>query len=185
MRKLIVSAWVTVDGVFDADTMDKWFIPYDSNDRQEYIREGIQASDAILLGRTTYEMLAPYWSSLKYNEMGIADNLNSLPKYVVSSTLKEATWNNSTIIKEKVVEEITRLKQQPGQEIQIEGSATLVQSLMEADLIDEYRFLVHPVLMGSGKRFFKDGMHTTGMKLVKTQTLDSGVILLCYQPAKT
>jgi dihydrofolate reductase len=128
-------------------------------------------------------MLAPYWSSLKNNEMGVAAKLNSVSKFVVSSTLKKTEWNNSTIIKDNVVVRITKLKQQPGHEIQIEGSATLVQSLMEANLIDEYRFLVHPVIMGSGKRFFKDGMHTTGLKLVKTQTLDKGVILLCYQPA--
>jgi dihydrofolate reductase len=128
-------------------------------------------------------MLAPYWSSLKNNEMGVAAKLNSVSKFVVSSTLKKTEWNNSTIIKDNVVVRITKLKQQPGHEIQIEGSATLVQSLMEANLIDEYQFLVHPVIMGSGKRFFKDGMHTTGLKLVKTQTLDKGVILLCYQPA--
>ena len=175
---------MTLDGVFDADIMDQWFIPYDSEARQKYIREGILACDALLLGRVTYEMLAPYWSSLKKNEMGIADKLNSVPKYVVSSTLKKAKWHNSTIIKGNIVEEISRLKHQPGNEIQIEGSATLVQSLMEADLVDEYRFLVHPVIMGRGKRFFKDGMHLSGLKLVKTQTLDSGVILLCYEAAK-
>jgi len=184
MRKLVVSAWLTLDGVFDAYTMDQWFNLYDSEERQEYIREGILASGALLLGRTTYEMLAPYWSSMKNNEMGVAAKLNSAPKYVVSSTLKRAEWNNSTIIKDNVVEEITMLKQQPGHEIQIEGSATLVQSLMETDLIDEYRFLVHPIIMGSGKRFFKDGMHTTKLKLVKTKTLDLGVMLLCYQPTK-
>jgi dihydrofolate reductase len=80
------------------------------------------------------------------------------------------------------VEEITRLKKQPGHEIQIEGSATLVQSLMEAELIDEYRFLVHPIILGSGKRFFRDGMDTTKLNLVKTKTLDLGVVLHCYQP---
>src|SRR6266567_4387146 len=175
MRKLVVSAWVTLDGVFDADTMDQWFNLYDSEERQEYIREGILASGALLLGRTTYEMLAPYWSSMKNNEMGVAAKLNSAPKYVVSSTLKRAEWNNSTIIKDNVVEEITMLKQQPGHEIQIEGSATLVQSLMETDLIDEYRFLVHPIIMGSGKRFFKDGMVTTRLKLVSTKTYPLGV----------
>jgi len=181
MRKLVVSAWVTMDGIFDADSMDKWYAPYDSKERQEYIKEGILAADALLLGRVTYEMLAPYWSSLKKNEMGVADKLNSVSKFVVSSKLKKAEWNNSTIIKEKVVEEITRLKQQPGKEIQIEGSATLVKSLMEADLIDEYRFLVHPIIIGTGKRFFKDKMHTSGLKLVKTKTLDKGVILNCYE----
>jgi dihydrofolate reductase len=184
MRKLVVSAWVTLDGVFDADSMDQWFLPYDSVERQEYIRDGILASDALLLGRTTYEMLAPYWSSLRNNEMGVADKLNSVPKYVVSSTLKEATWNNSTVIKQDVVEEIAKLKDQAGQEIQIEGSAALVQSLMETGLIDEYRFLVHPIVMGSGRRFFKEGMHTTRLQLLDTTTLDLGVNLLRYQRAK-
>src|SRR6266568_8982994 len=165
MRKLVVSEWVTLDGVFDADTMDQWFTPYDSIDRQKYIKETVLASDAFLFGRATYEMLAPYWSRLKDNEMGgVAGKLNSAPKYVVSSKLKKAEWNNSTIIKENVVKEIIKLKQQPGQEIQIEGSATLVQSLMGADLIDEYRLLVHPIIMGSGKRLFKDGMVTTRLK---------------------
>jgi dihydrofolate reductase len=184
MRKLIVSEWMTLDGIFDADTMNEWFIPFNSKDRQEYIVKTMLACDAILFGRKTYEMLAPYWSPLKNNEDGLADKINSVQKYVVSSTLKKADWNNSTIISDNVVEEITSLKQQPGHEIHIEGSATLVQSLIEADLIDEYRFLVHPVIIGSGKRFFKDGMHTAGLKLVKTQTLDLGLMLLCYQPLK-
>jgi dihydrofolate reductase len=185
MRKLVVSAWVTLDGVFDADTMDQWFNPYDSIDRQQYIKETVLASDAFLFGRTTYEMLAPYWSSLKDNEMeGVAGKLNSAPKYVVSSTLEKAEWNNSTIIKENVVKEIFKLKQHPGQEIQIEGSSTLVQSLMEADLIDELRLLVHPIIMGSGKRFFKDGMVTTRLQLISTKAFPSGVALLSYQPRK-
>lgn len=182
MRKLVVSEWVTLDGVFDADTMDQWFIPYHSEERGEYIREGILACDAQITGRTTYEMLAPHWSVLKNNEDGIADKLNSMPKYVVSSTLKKAEWNNTTIIRENVVEEITRLKQQPGREIFIPGSSTLVQSLMEADLIDELRFLVHPVMMGSGKRFFKGAVATTRLELVKTETLSLGVVMLQYKP---
>lgn len=183
MRKIVVSTWMTLDGVFDANTMGEWFLPYDSVGRQKYIREGILACDAILIGRTTYEMLASFWSHQKNDDMGPASKLNSVSKFVVSSTLKKVEWNNSTIIKENIVAEIAKLKQQPGREIQIEGSATLVQSLMGADLIDEYRFLVHPIIMGSGKHFFKDGMHTTGLKLVKTKTLDKGVVLLCYQPA--
>jgi dihydrofolate reductase len=191
MRKLVVSERVTLDGVFDADSMAQWFDPYHSDDRAGYIQEGILASDAFLLGRATYEMLAPYWSSLKNNEFGIADRLNSAPKYVVSSRLKEAEWNNSTIIEDNVVEEVARLKQQPGQDMLIMGSATLVESLMAADgaadraadVIDEYRFLVHPVVVGRGKRFFKEGMPTTGLKLVETKTLGLGVMLLRYQPA--
>ncbi|MDB5135117.1 MAG: dihydrofolate reductase [Mucilaginibacter sp.] len=185
MRKLVVSAWITLDGVFDADLMEEWFSPFDSESRQNYIRDGILACDALMFGRKTYEMLAPYWSSLKNNEMGVAGKLNSAPKYVISSTLKNADWNNSTIISENIKEEITRLKQQPGTEIQIEGSANLVQSLMEADLIDEYRFLVHPIIMGSGKSFFKEGMHTKGLKLIKTEQLDKGVIALYYEVSRS
>jgi dihydrofolate reductase len=183
MRKLIVSEWVTLDGIFDADTMAQWFEPYNSEGRAEYIKETIHESDAFLIGRTTYEMFAAYWPASKNNESGIGDKVNSVAKFVVSSTLKKAEWNNSTIIKENIVEEVTRLKQQPGQNILISGSSTLVHSLMKTDLIDEYRFLVHPVIMGNGKHFFKDGMHK-GLKLVKTKTLDLGVILHCYQPAK-
>ncbi|HTD98013.1 MAG TPA: dihydrofolate reductase family protein [Mucilaginibacter sp.] len=181
MRKLIVSAWISLDGIFDAELMGQWFNPFDSESRQNYIKDGILACDALLFGRKTYEMLAPYWSSMKNNEMGVAGKLNSAPKYVVSSTLEKADWNNSTIINENLVEEITRLKQQPGREIQIEGSATLVQSLTGTGLIDEYRFLVHPIIVGSGKRFFKDGAHTEGLKLVKAETLDKGVIALYYE----
>ncbi len=184
MRKLVVSAWITLDGIFDADTMDQWFLPYDSKERQESIREGILTSSALLLGRTTYEMLASYWPYQKNDDNGPASKLNSVSKYVVSSTLKQADWNNSTIIPENVVEEITKLKQQSGHEIQIEGSAILVQSLMETDLIDEYRFLVHPIIMGRGKRFFKDGMVTTRLKLVSTKTYPLGVMALSYQPVK-
>jgi len=183
LRKLIVSEWVTLDGVFDADSMKEWFEPYDSSGRPEYIKENVLTSDAFLVGRVTYEMLASYWPNQKNNFAGIADRLNSAPKYVVSSTLKKAEWNNSTIIEDNVVEEITKLKQQPGQDILIFGSATLVQSLMEAGLVDEYRFLVHPIIMGSGKRFFRDEMVATKLKLVKTKTLNSGVILDCYQSA--
>ena len=181
MRKLVVSAWISLDGVFDADTMAQWYAPFDSEARQTYIREGILACDAILLGRTTYEMLAPYWSSLHNDEMGVAGKLNSAPKYVVSSKLEKADWNNTTIIGENVVAEITRLKEQPGREIQIEGSALLVQSLMAADLIDEYRLLVHPIIAGTGKRFFKEGMTTGALTLIKTQPLDKGVVVLYYE----
>src|ERR1035438_9147444 len=118
---------------------------------------GILAYDELLFGRTTYEMLAPYWSSLYNDEMGIARKLNSAPKYVVSTKLKKADWNNSTIIGEDVVAEITRLKEKPGREMEIEASASLVQYLTEADLIDEYRLLNHPIIAGKGKRFFKGG----------------------------
>lgn len=180
MRKLVVSAWITLDGVFDANSMQEWYAPFDSPGRQEYIRNGILACDAFIFGRITYEMLAPYWSSLKNNEMGVAGKLNSAPKFVVSSTLKEASWNNSTIIGKDLISEITELKKQSGTEIQIEGSALLIESLVKAGLVDEFRLLVHPVIMGTGKRFFREGMHSKGFKLIRCEAIEKGVMILWY-----
>lgn len=184
MRKLVVSEWMTLNGVFDADTMDTWWIPYDSAERQEAITEGILACDVMLYGRLTYEMLAPYWSAQKTDEHGPAAKLNSVRKYVVSSSLKKAEWQNSSILKGNIGEEIARLKQQPGGDVLITGSATLVRSLMGTDLIDEYRLLVQPILTGSGERFWKSEISLTKLQLVSTKTYPKGVIGLTYQPVK-
>jgi dihydrofolate reductase len=181
MRKLVVSAWVSIDGVFDADTMPQWFFPFNSIAKDEYIRKSISEADALLVGRTTYEMLASYWPFQLNDDNGPASKINSMKKFVVSSKLQKADWNNTSIINENILEEIKKLKLQNGSEIQIPGSATLVKTLMNENLIDEFRFLVHPIIMGYGKRFFKEEMKTSGMKLTKTQNLDQGVVLLCYQ----
>src|SRR5882762_363655 len=143
MKKIIASEWISLDGVFDASLMGEWNAPYHSDSRANYIRDGILACDAMLYGRKTYEMLAPYWSSLKNNEMGVADKLNNTRKYVVSTTLKKAGWGDSTIIKENIIEEITKLKSSPGGDILIQGSAELVGTLLDAGLLDELRILVH------------------------------------------
>ena len=177
MRKLIVSQSVTMDGFCDA----KYFASYQSDERDKYRREAVFAADALLLGRTTYDQLAPLWPNQK-NPM--ADKMNGMPKYVVTSTPLKAQWNNSTILKENVMEEIRKLKGQSGQDILTIGSVTLVQSLPRADLIDEYQLFVHPVIVGSGKRFFKDGMGTSKLKLLESKTLGLGVVLLCYEPVK-
>src|SRR6188768_1777014 len=126
--------------------MPQWFFPFDSIERQQYIKKGIMDCDAILFGRTTYEMLASFWPHQTNDDMGPASKLNSVKKYVVSSKLKKADWNNTTIINTNIIEEIKKLKAQKGTEIQIEGSAMLVRSLMEANIIDEFRFLVHPII---------------------------------------
>jgi len=183
MRKLIVKEWITLDGVFDAQTMDKWNAPYHSDSRARCIIEEILGADAFLYGRTTYEMLAPYWSALKNNEMGVADKLNSAPKYVVSTTLEKADWNNSTVISSNVIEEVKKLKEQQGSYILLDGSATLAHSLIEAGLVDEYRFLVHPVIMGSGKKFFRADFPVSKLKLVHSEQLDLGVVQLIYEKA--
>lgn len=183
MRQIIVSEWITLDGVFDADNMDVWFAPFHSDERAAYIRNTIVGSAALLLGGTTYRMLAPYWSSQNNDDMGPASKLNSMPKYVVSSTLEETEWNNTKgIIKGSVKKQIRQLKQESGGAILISGSATLVESLMEAGLIDEYQFLIHPIIAGNGKRFFKNGIQTTRLQLVKTKTFDLGVTLMSYRP---
>ena len=181
MRKLWVKAWMTLDGVFDADTMDYWWHPYDSAERQQYILEEYSKGDVYLLGRTTYEMLWPFWSTQTSGD-GPGPILNRMHKYVVSTTLKTAPWKETTIIRGNVVEAITKLKQQPGKDMIIDGSATLVQSLMGTDLIDEYRFLVLPFIMGRGRRFFPDGTPPTALRLVESKRLSAGTLALIYQP---
>jgi len=181
MRRIIVSEGVTVDGVFEAETMGQWAAPYYSDERDEVIRGPVLAADALLLGRKTYDLQAWYWPNQKADKYGIANHKNSMTKYVVTSTALQAQWNNSTIIN---VEEITRLKEQPGQDILIEGSATLVEALAQAGLIDEYKILVHPHIMGSGKRFFREGMGMTKLKLIESKPISSGVFLLSYAPTK-
>lgn len=184
MKKLIVSEWMSLDGVFDADTMGTWWTPYDSDDRRAYVQETIAMAGGFVLGKTTYEMLAQYWSAKTNNEEGVADKLNSAPKYVVSSTLKKGHWNNSTIIEANVVEAITELKQQPGKDLLVMGSAMLVHSLMLEDLIDEYWFLVQPIMTGKGRQLFKGVGAPCQLELVKATTLSRGVLALCYQSAR-
>ncbi|NID09538.1 dihydrofolate reductase family protein [Fibrivirga algicola] len=184
MRRLVVKAWMSLDGVFDGDSMEQWFNPFQSEARNASIQEITRDSDAILLGRSSYEMLAPYWSALHHNEMGIADKLNEVPKYVASNSLEKADWHNTTILKGDIVGAVRELKQQAGQQILLDGSASLVHSLMETDLIDEYVFWIHPIIMGSGKRFFQDGMPLTKLTLTQNRELDLGVMLQHYKPSK-
>jgi dihydrofolate reductase len=180
MRKIILSEFISLDGVIEAP--QNWHFPYISDDMMDVIKARLFGADAFLYGRVTYEEFASYWPNATNDETGIADKLNSTPKYVVSTTLDKVDWNNSTLIKGNVMEEIRKLKQQPGGDIGMTGSATLVHSLMQAGLIDEYQLMVHPIVVGSGKCLFKDGMETTGLKLVENKKFDSGVMYLSYQP---
>jgi dihydrofolate reductase len=184
MRKLWVKAWITLDGVCDATTMTHWWLNTNSPERMQYITDEYWKGDAYLLGRVTYEMLWPSWSTQTTGD-GPGPILNRMHKYVASTTLAEAPWKESTIISENAVEEIARLKQQPGKDIIVDGSATLVQSLMAAGLIDEFRFLVQPFIMGTGRRFFLDGMPPTNLRLVESKALSFGSLALTYQPANT
>jgi len=147
-----------------------------------YIMEQYSQGDIYMMGRITYEMLWPGWSTQTTGD-GPGPILNRMHKYVVSTSLTEAPWKESTIIRENVVEEITKLKEQPGKDIIIDGSATLVQSLQGTGLIDEYRLLVEPFIMGRGRRFFADGTAMSKLRLVENRTLSSGTLALIYQPA--
>lgn len=184
MRKIIVSEGVSLDGIFDAETMGQWAAPFYSEERDEVIRGLVLAADALLLGRKTYDLQAYYWPNQKGDKYGIADHKNSMPKYVVTSTPLQSQWNNSTAIQKNVVEAVVKLKQQPGKDILIEGSATLVDSLARAGLIDEYKIMLHPAVMGSGKHFFKEGAGLTKFKLVDSRPISRGVVLLSYAPEK-
>ena len=175
MRKIIVSTYVSLDGVIEAP--EKWSLKFWNDEHAKYAHDQLFASDALLMGRKVYKDFAASWPSRR-NEF--ADRMNGLPKHVVSTTLEEAEWNNSTIIKENVAEELSRLKEQPGQDILMYGSADLMHTLMEHDLIDEYRIWVHPVVLGSGKRLFRDESETKILRLVDTTTFSSGVVLLSY-----
>ena len=138
----------------------------------------------ILFGRVTYQGMASYWPTpfAIENDPVIAAQMNGFPKIVISHTLDKAEWNNTRLIKDNVAEEITKLKQQPGKDIIIDGSASLVQSLMGTDLIDEYRFLVLPFIMGRGRRFFPEGTPPTKLRLVESKMLSFGALALIYQP---
>jgi dihydrofolate reductase len=180
MRKIIVSEWMSLDGITDSASMDQWFNPYHSDSRAKSIQDTIHDCDAMLYGRNTYLMLYPYWSTLKNNEMGVADKLNKTKKYVVSTTLTTALWEDTTIIQKNVLKSITALKKQPGGNILVQGSTLLVKSLLATGLIDELKLLVQPYIMGADNSFF------SGMKgaldLTESRQLDNGVMLLRYLP---
>jgi len=188
MRKLIVSESLTLDGIFEGPAktpfepfeLAGWTEPYFSEEQMQYMMEGMSGGDALLLGRETYQGFEPAWTA---QSGPAADYMNSVAKYVVSTTLKKAEWNNSTLIKGNIVEEIRKLKQQPGKDIAILGSGALVRSLMTHDLIDEYSFLVYPVVLGRGKRFF-GASGTTALKLKKAKAFSSGVVSLFYEPQR-
>jgi dihydrofolate reductase len=185
MRKVIASEIVSLDGVVESP--DKWHFPYFNDQMGKAIRVAMATADAMLLGRVTYEEFAAFWPSQGGDDdQEFTDYMNNTPKFVVSKTLEEPLeWNNSTLIKGNVAEEITELKQQPGKDITITGSPTLVRSLLQDDLIDELRLMIHPIVVGSGKRLFEDGSDQKALELVDSKTFGTGVVYLTYQPAQS
>jgi dihydrofolate reductase len=186
MRNVIVSLFVSLDGVMeDPGGAEKseyggWTWPYHNDEIGKFKFEELFASDALVLGRVTYEGFAAAWPS-RTDEAGFAQRMNSIPKYVASTTLKEAGWNNSTLINADVEGEVSRLKQQPGQDILIFGSGAVIRTLMKHDLVDEYRFLIYPIVVGIGKRVFGPENHRA-LKLLETRSFKTGVVLVRYKP---
>lgn len=181
MRKVVVSEFVSLDGVMADPHL--WTFQFGSEAQQLFKFDELKASDALLLGRVTYDGFAAAWPNMIEQTGEYGRMMNDYPKHVVSTTLDKVEWNNSSLIKGDLAEEIAKLKQQPGRDIVVFGSCGLVQSLTKLDLVDEYRLMVFPIVLGSGKRLFEEGLEQKTLKLTDTKTFDSGVVVLTYQKA--
>jgi dihydrofolate reductase len=183
MRQIIVEVEVSVDGSMGGENMDFWkqMRLLHSADVLEYLADLSFMPDALLMGKKTYEAFAQIWPT---RQGKIADSLNSMPKYVASRTLKEPLQWNARLIQGDVVEEIRKLKKEPGKSLVQYGVGELTQTMLQAGLIDEFRILVHPFTSGEGPRIFEQmGLNT--LKLLNTKTFSSGVVALHYQPQKS
>jgi dihydrofolate reductase len=181
MRKTVARILMTLDGVVESP--EKWHLRYFDDEMGEVIDAAAAQSDAMLLGRHTYEEFAAFWPSQSSDEP-MADYMNDTPKHVVSTTLTELDWTNSSLVTGDIAETVAALKRQPGKNIQIYGSATLVRSLLRDGLLDELDLLVHPIVVGDGHRLFENGNYGTALRLVDSLTLGSGVMALTYVPAR-
>jgi dihydrofolate reductase len=180
MRKVVAVELVSLDGVIEAP--EEWAFSYSNEEMEAANAKGMAASDAMLLGRTTYEGLAAFWPH-QPGGTPMVDYINSVRKFVVSATLEEVGWNNSTLIQDNAMDQIAGLKRQQGKDITIIGSAALVSSLLEAGLLDELRLMVHPLVLGGGKRLFEDGGEQQPLELVSSEAFATGVVSLAYRPS--
>jgi len=190
MRKITVNAFVTLDGVIQSPSGPEedptgnfkhggWMPNYHDDMTGKTLSEFMAKPFELLLGRRTYDIFAAYWPYS--NEPG-ADQLNTTKKYVASKTLKNVDWNNSSLLKGDIVQEIRKLKEQDGPELQVHGSSNFIQTLLKNDLIDEFRLLIFPVVIGNGKRLFGQGTVPSGLKLIDSKTSSTGVIVATYEP---
>ena len=199
MRNVIVSEFVTLDGVMEdpggAEGFEHggWSIRLSSEEQQRFKFDELAAADALLLGRTTYEGFAAAWPGMMegYDGPGraelqdYADMMNSYPKHVVSTLTEPLEWDNATLIKGNVAEEVKRLKEQPGKDILVFGSGELVSTLMEHGLIDELRVMVFPLVLGTGKRLFGETSDKKRLRLTDSKTVGDGIAILVYEPARS
>ncbi len=181
MRKIVAGLFISLDGVVEAP--ETWHFPYFDDEMGAAVAAQMAAADTLLLGRHTYEEFAAFWPN-QSNDDPTAATMNNTPKVVVSTTLDAATWQNSTLIRENVAGAIADLKRQPGTQIGMTGSATLVRWLLRERLLDELWLMVHPIVVGSGKRLFPDGSDRIPLKLASSQTFSTGVVSLMYQHAE-
>jgi dihydrofolate reductase len=187
MARIVVTEFVSLDGVIEDPGGSEdfkhggWSFEIERGEEGDKFKlDEALAADALLLGRVTYEGFAAAWPS---REGDFADKFNNMPKYVVSSTLDEPDWNNSTVLKGDVAEEVSKLRQEQDGEIVVHGSAQLVQTLVDHDLVDELRLMVFPVVLGSGKRLFGDTNGKKRLRLADSKTVGDGVAILIYEPA--
>jgi dihydrofolate reductase len=185
MRKVFLFNMISLDGFFEGPGQDLSWHNVD-DEFNEFAIDQLREVDTLLFGRVTYQGMASYWptESAISDDPIVAGLMNSLPKIVFSTTLDSVEWNNAKLVKVNIVEEISKLKQQPGKEIAIFGSSELAAALAGHGLIDEYRIMVNPVVLGAGKPLFKGTGKRLNLKLLKTKTFDSGNVLLYYEPDK-
>jgi dihydrofolate reductase len=185
VSRIVVSQFVSVDGVIEdpvgMETLGRgsWTTASSGAEGGKYKLDEILQAEAMLLGRTTYDSYAAAWPS---RDDEYADKLNAMPKYVVSSTLEDPEWSNTTVLKGDVAAEVGRLRDRPGGEILIQGSAQLTYALHERDLVDEWRLMVFPVVVGAGKRCFGDPGKAVNLKLADSRAVGEGVAILVYEP---
>ena len=178
--RLVATEYLSLDGIFEEP--GQWSFPFFSDQAAQFKWRELQSSDALLLGRKTYEGFAAAWPTMEgTGEFG--EKMNAMPKYVVSATLERADWSGSILVRGDLAAEIAKLKEQPGRDLLLSGSGRLLNGLNQANLIDLYRFMVHPIVLGKGARLFADGIDQTVLELTHHEVLDSGIVILEYQPA--
>lgn len=189
MGKLVVTEFISLDGIIEdpggseGSAHGGWSFRHPAPDGEQFKGDELRDSDVQLLGRVTYEGFAAAWPAMEEATGDYGKKMNAMPKVVVSTTLTEPTWNNTTIISGNVADEVARLKAQYDGDILVQGSATLAQTLAEHGLVDEYRLMVHPVVLGTGKRLFSGSAAGTDLQLVDSRKVGPDVLLLIYRPA--